>query len=277
MDIAALRVAVKPFFEGWLKTDSNQMSLASFIIFICFASLVLRYWYIAVRTNQPLPKLRRIAGLDAMDESIGRATEMGRPVVYNAGISGFSAPTYAALAVLNYVARQTARFDTRLIGCFASAQVMVVAQAAIQTVYMEQGKADAFRPDDIRFLSGDQFGFASGCVGIMQRERAAAHHMFGSLAAEALILAEGGAAAGAIQISGQTNNLQQPFLIASCDYTLMVEEVYVASAYLSQDRLRIGMLSAQDIVKAIIVVVIFIGAIATTAGSTIVQDLLKVY
>ncbi|MCL2497853.1 MAG: hypothetical protein FWF06_04480 [Symbiobacteriaceae bacterium] len=277
MNLASMRAAVAPLFTSWLKSDSNQISLASFLLFGFFAALVIYYYRVATQSSRPLPKLRRIAGLDAIDESIGRATEMGRPVVFNPGMSSFSAPTYGALAVLSYVAKQTARYDVRLIGCFRYPEVLAVAQSTIQACYVEEGKPDAFRTDDMRYLSGDQFGFASGCVGIVQRERAAAHHMFGSLAAEALLLAEAGAAAGAIQIAGQTNNLQTPFLVAACDYCLMVEELYVASAYLTQDRLRTGMLAAQDIIKVILIALILSGTLFVTFGSTLIGDLLILY
>ena len=35
--------------------------------------------------------IRKIPGLDAIEEAIGRATEMGRPVHYCPGIGGISA------------------------------------------------------------------------------------------------------------------------------------------------------------------------------------------
>ncbi|MCL2497857.1 MAG: hypothetical protein FWF06_04500 [Symbiobacteriaceae bacterium] len=277
MNTAELRVTMESLLGSWLKNDSNRLGLATLLYFGVFSTVILVYWRKATHGTDPLPKLRRIAGLDAVDEAIGRATEMGRPVCFNPGTSGFSAPTFAALAVLGYIAGQTARYDARLLGCYNSPQVMSVAQSIVQTAYIEQGKAESFRLDDIRYLSGDQFGFASGCIGVIQRERIAAQMMFGNFAAEALIIAEAGNVAGAIQVAGQTNNLQTPFLVAACDYCLMNEELYVASAYLSKDRLRVGMLAAQDICRLVLMTIMVLGIIFESFGSKIVSDLMTLY
>ena len=36
------------------------------------------------------PKIRRLAGLDAIEEAVGRATEMGAPVHFSPGIGNIS-------------------------------------------------------------------------------------------------------------------------------------------------------------------------------------------
>ncbi|MCL2498627.1 MAG: hypothetical protein FWF06_08465 [Symbiobacteriaceae bacterium] len=276
MNTAAISDALMPLLSKWLIRDSNRVSLTAMVFFIFFIAMVIYYWRVSLG-SQPMPKLRRIAGLDAIDESIGRATEMGRPIVFVPGMSGFSAPTYAALTIMGYVADQVARYDTRMIVCYRYPEVLAVGQSVVQTAYVEQGKQDAYRTDDQRFLSSEQWGFASGVCGILQRERAAAQHIFGSMAAEAIVLAEVGNVVGAIQIAGQTGTLQQPYLFAACDYTLMVEELYVASAYLSQDRLRTGMLAAQDISKIVLIVVMILGIVLQTFGSNLIDRLLTLY
>ncbi|MCL2498677.1 MAG: hypothetical protein FWF06_08755, partial [Symbiobacteriaceae bacterium] len=82
---------------------------------------------------------------------------------------------------------------------------------------------------------------------------------------------------GAIQIAGNTTTNQTPFLIAACDYTLMLEELYVASAYLSKDRVRVSMIAAQDRYKLVLVVIIFVGIVLRAFGSNLVSDLLTLY
>jgi hypothetical protein len=84
--------------------------------------------------------------------------------------------------------------------------------------------------------------------------------------AEALILAETGAQTGAIQIAGTDSVTQLPFFITSCDYTIIGEELYAASAYLSKEPLQIGSLKAQDVAKAIIGLFMLAGIIASIFG-----------
>ena len=67
----------------------------------------------------------------------------------------------------------------------------------------------------------------------MIRDRPAAHIMMGYFYAESLLLAETGSTTGAIQIAGTDAFTQLPFFVTTCDYTLLGEELYAASAYLS--------------------------------------------
>jgi hypothetical protein len=272
-----LKEAIQNIFGSWLQTDtSNNLGLTTFVFFVIFA-ITLAVMIKKARSEQPMPKLRRVAGLDAMDEAIGRATEMGKPVMYNIGMGGFTAPTFASLAVLGYVAKRIAQYDTRMVTVMRYAVVLPVAEEVIKQAYIGVGKPDSYRPDDVQFLSEQQFGYATGCVGIIQREQIAANIIIGNYLAESLIFAEAGTQVGAIQIAGTNNNVQTPFFIAACDYTLLAEELYVASAYLSQDRVKTATLLAQDYMKQGLVVIIILGVLFTTFGSKLINDLLTLY
>ncbi|MCL2497480.1 MAG: hypothetical protein FWF06_02580 [Symbiobacteriaceae bacterium] len=262
---------------GWLAPDTtNKFALISFLYVIAFTSINI-FWNFKARGDEPLPKLRRIAGLDAIDEAIGRCTEMGRPVIYNVGMDPLTPPTFASLAILSYVSKQVARYDTRMITVVRMPAVLPIAENSVRQSYLEAGKPDAFRPEDVRFMTTDQFGYATAVLGVTVREKAAAAIMFGYYLAECMVFTEAGFEAGAIQVAGTTNNVQVAFFIASCDYTLIGEELYVASAYLSKDRVRIATLITQDWGKAILVVIWLVGLVLTTCGSRVVQDLLTLY
>ena len=60
---------------------------------------------------------------------------------------------------------------------------------------------------------------------------------------------------------------QLPFFVAACDYTLIGEELFAASAYLSGDRKIIGALKGQDWGKITAMVFIFLGTIFATLAS----------
>jgi hypothetical protein len=86
----------------------------------------------------------------------------------------------------------------------------------------------------------------------------------GSFYAESLILAEIGNAAGAIQIAGTAQPSQLPFFVTACDYTLLGEEMFAASAYLSKEPRLLGSLKGQDYVKAAILAAMIAGLILET-------------
>lgn len=212
-----------------------------------------------------VPSIRRIPGLNALDEAIGRATEMGRPVLMVPGISGFDIVTLQALSIFSYVARAVAAFGNRCIMPTIDPAVQGVAEETLRDAYQSAGRPELFDPDDIRYLSSQQFAFASGVAGIIYRERVAASFMLGAFFAESLILAENGQMAGAIQIAGTPQTTQLPFFIASCDYVLLGDEFYAASAYISRNATLLGSIVGQDYCKLLMLAAVLIGVFCVTA------------
>jgi len=242
----------------WFNTNRINMLIA----LIVFCGLVLWFIYHAKKGKELY--IRRIAGLAALDEAIGRATEMGRPVLYSP--SGGSAQvdeiqTLASLVILGRVARKTAEYETTLLVPTSEPLVMTVAQEVVKNSYMDAGRPDAYNPDNIRYITTDQFGYTAAVDGMMLRDRPAANFFIGRFYAESLILAETGFATGAIQIAGTASVHQLPFFVAACDYTLIGEELYAASAYLSREPVLLGSLKGQDWAKVIMVLLIIFGVV----------------
>ncbi len=59
-------------------------------------------------------RIRRIPGLDAIDEMVGRVTEMGRPLAFVLGGTTLEAQRFASMRILDHVAGQSAKYDARL-------------------------------------------------------------------------------------------------------------------------------------------------------------------
>jgi len=196
--------------------------------------------------------IRRIPGIDALDEAIGRAVELGRPLSFTTGLVGVSPLLYACLGVLKYVAKKAAAFGAKLLVPCNDPEVLALTDATLQTAYREERKLSKYDPTSICFLSSEQFAYASGYMGLIHREKVASAFLFGTFAAESLILAEAGQQVGAIQVAATISNEQIPFFITSCDYTLIGEELYAAGAYLSKDPVQMGSLRGQDIICVIL-------------------------
>ncbi len=223
--------------------------------------------------------IRKIAGLDSIEEAVGRATEMGRPVHYCPGLGGIGAveapQTFSGLAILSHVARLAARFDVPLIVTIRQPEVFPMAEETVRQAYLEEGKNDRYDPNNIRFLSSQQFAYAAALLGIMARERPAANFMMGAFWAESLMLAEVGSEVGALQITGTAQLSQVPFFVASSDYTLIGEELFAAAAYLSGDRMQLGSIVGQDMAKVIVAVLIIAGVVTRSFGSNFFGELLS--
>lgn len=208
--------------------------------------------------------IRRIPGLSALDEAVGRATEMGRPMLFCPGITGLDIVGLQAMAILSHVVRRAARYASRVIVPLADAVLYTVAEEVTKDAYAAEGLPERFVPEDVRFLSERQFAWASGVVGIQHRERVASAFYFGGFAAESLIIAENGQMVGAIQVAGTPSTTQIPFFLAACDYTIIGDEYYAASAYLSREPTLLGSLVGQDYGKLLLVVLMIAGALILT-------------
>lgn len=253
----------------------NSKRFTLFCILLLFLGLIAVYLQLALRGKGLF--VRRIAGLDAIEEAVGRATEMGKPVLYVPGIDDANnIQTIYSMVILNSVSKMVARYDTELIVPICKAFVVPLAEETVRAGYLDQGRPDGFRSDNIRFLSDEQFAFTAAVNGIMLRERPAANIFLGSFFAESLMLAETGFTTGAIQIAGTANIHQLPFFVVACDYTMIGEEFFATSAYLSREPMLIGTLKASDAMKVAIMIVLILGAILATAGNTTLNNLLIV-
>lgn len=242
-----------------------------FLIIITFFVLVLVFTREAAKqaARGVMPFVRKIAGLTAIEEAVGRATEMGRAVLYVPGIDDANnIQTIYSMIILGNVAKTVARYGTPLIVPVCKAFVVPLAEETVRQGYLDAGRPEAYNPNNIRYLSEEQFAFTAGVDGIMLREKPAANLFLGSFFAESLILAETGFATGAVQIAGTANIHQLPFFVVACDYALIGEEFYAASAYLSRAPKLIGVLKGTDWMKVLLIALMLAGTIASSAGWT---------
>ncbi len=245
----------------WFHWDRSAALLILLIYF------VLLWIYLRKAKKGEEITIRPIAGLQAVDDAVGRATEMGRPLLFVLGLGAVSdTATLAGLAILKRVAIKAAEYESDIIVPCFDPVVMAAAQETVRQGFLEAGRPDLYNEKNIYFLTNDQFGYAAGVDGIIVRQKPGAIFLQGAFFAESLIIAETGHSIGAIQIAGTSSVTQLPFLIAATDYTLIGEEMYAASAYLSKDPNLLATIKAEDWMKILFIVLILISAALETAS-----------
>ena len=257
--IAPLVIVLAYYFgHGSLFLTGNETSF----VFVLLSCLSIEY-FINKAENEEV-YLRPIAGIDAMEEAVGRATEMGKSVLYVPGISGLDqVDTLSGLIILGHTAEMTAKYEADLHVPVASPIVMETAKESCKESYLRSGRPDLYKEDMVHYVTDDQFAYAAGVNGIMLREKPAAVFYQGRFYAESLILAETGNSINAIQIAGTGSASQIPFFVTACDYTLIGEEFFAASAYLSKKSELIGSIKGQDMIKFICMIFICLVVLAT--------------
>ena len=261
-------VAAEP---QWFHRGKSPIMIGTVLLFLLVAL------FIQLARHGVATYVRPIAGMSEIDNAIGRATEMGRPILY---VLGLGAPdeiaTIASYTILARVARKTAEYRTNIIVPCNEPIVMTIAQETVKNAYIEAGNPDAYNEEMVFFVTSMQFAYVAAVNGIMLRERTATNCYFGKFYAESLLLSETGNVAGSIQVAGTDEVAQLPFFVTTCDYTLIGEELYAASAYLGKDPLLLGALKSQDLAKAIVMLLIIVGTILVSMNITWLKDLITV-
>jgi hypothetical protein len=228
-----------------------------------------------------LPFVRRVPALDAIEEGIGRAAEMGRPVIASPGIavSGIDYWTVGALSILSHVATLCARSDLRLLvplgGSEQSYTLVEISRDIVESQYRLEGHPESYNVDDLPFLSGRQFAWASAYCGMLVREKPALNVMVGEQWGSAIYIAGVSHEAGSFTISGSDYLSNIACLSVASDYVMIGEEMIAAGAYLSKDAVQIASIRTQDIIKAVMAVLLLLGILALTMGSDIVKVIIN--
>ena len=178
--------------------DSSRTNVLILTIILCFLII----WYIERAKKGEELFIRKIQGLDAIDEAVGRSTELGKPIMFSFGLGEIKdIVTVAALAILRQVAVRCAQHGTELLVPNWDPLVMAAAQETVQQAYSEPGRPDLYKEGNVSFLTSDQFGYAAGVDGMMLRQKPGAVFFMGYFYAEALLMSETGHSIGAIQIA----------------------------------------------------------------------------
>lgn len=230
--------------------------------------------------------VRRIPGLDVLDEAIERTTELGGVVNSNIGdmadLSGvYVGQTIAGLEVLGYVAKKCAKLRTKLLcsifGRSGSGGDMIAVQTEIlHDSYAAEGREEDFSATQVRYLGGDFQAYENGIFDFYVREKVTTNVYIGAWAGKG-----GGQpqyiakALGITNITGTVRLLALPQLAMSSDYFFIGEEIFAAGAELSQDPATTGTVALSDYFKYIALAILIIGNIALWAGSDIIKRLLS--
>lgn len=233
---------------------------AVWLFFVLFTGFILLQ-IARAKTGKPI-FLRKIAGLEAIDDAIGRATEMGRPIMFNLGMDDLGAPLFASLACMKHVVSESAELDMPVLVPVAKPLAYPLAEEYWKEAYSEAGRPNLYRADEcVRYMSDQQAAFAAATAGWIDRDRPGAHFMFGFYGWESLFIAESAQKVGAIQVAATYATYQVPFLLLACDYTAFGEEFFAAGAYFSRDPLQLGSVVGQDYSKAVLLLLIIVGSL----------------
>ena len=240
---------------------------AFFTLITMIVSIVVAIYL--TRKKGSIPTLRKIPGLEAIAEVVGRSVEMNRPVHWTPGFQArfnndYAPALIASLGVLDYLAKLCARHNARLLCSVPQPEMIPVVEGIIRESYASEG-AVFNKPEDIMYYPSSS-GYLNGVINTFEREHVGGNIIIGHIVMEAVIIGESGVKVGAFQVGGSTEPTSLPFLMTTCDYTLITEEVYCAGAYLTGNITQLGSIWGQDIIKWISLGLMIFGIIMSSVG-----------
>jgi len=265
-----------PNMEGKIMAIIVTGRLMTFVIMIL--TFIVMYYYMAINKEEEY-HIRTLPAMTAIPEAVGRAAEMGKPVFWTPGIGGGlndstqGPQILASISILEYVTEECAKAGVELAAYCPLPDAMPLVEETMRTAYLRQGKPEEFNVEQIVFISG-QSAYLSGTLGYFQRARPASNILMGGFYYESVVIGEAGNHIGAMQIGGTNNTHQMPFLVATCDYMLLAEELFAAGASISKSRDMLGSIKGEDIMKFALVALIGVGFLLGAAGITVIADIL---
>jgi hypothetical protein len=241
---------------------------------VLFALLILSFLaiYLSIQrsVSGKMPELRRLPAVDAIDEALGRAVEMGKTVVFTHGTgkleTSSSAGSLAAIATLPYVARRTAELDLQLFLPTGSHTAYNVLNEVMRESAMMEGKPEIYNPDNVRYLSEVSRAYSAGVMSILMTEDVGAAIFLGSYHHAGLMVVETANRVGAMSVGGTDSLSQLCWFVAGCDYSVLGEEIYALGAYISKNPISVGAIAGQDIIKLAVLIITVLGVILTQVG-----------
>lgn len=253
----------------------------AFILLIVGFALFYIWMYLG-RTGREI-YVRAFPAMEAIPEAVGRCAEMGSPLFYTTGIGGSGGlqdatqgpQVLASISIMGHVARLCARTGVHMDAFVPLPTALPLVEETLRTAYLTEGKPEDFSRDMITFISG-QSAYLTGTLGYLQRELPASTVLIGGFYYESVCIGEAGNTIGAFQIGGTNNIHQMPFLIATCDYMLLAEEMFAVGAEIRGDPDVLGSLKGEDYIKLILVALIILGFVLSLGNITILKDILGV-
>ena len=249
-----------------------------FIIFVIY--LAIMFYFVWRGRKGDKVELRKIPAIDAIDEAVSRAVELGRGVHWTEGhprasklYDAYGVYLVASLAFLAKIATSCAEKGARLLLSVGHPELYPIVKDLTQTAYNMAGHPEAYVESDIELMP--EYSYLAAVLGRITREHPAAHIQIGYFwGQDSVAVPEVAQGEGCFSINGgQVGALQ--YLVVLSDYVLIADELFASSAQISQDPVLIMNMVGLDVEKALLIASIIIGTILSSLGVTALQQFFK--
>ena len=235
---------------------------------IIFLSAALMVGLAALQRKSP-PVFREIPAFTRLRRAVGRVVEDGTRLHVSLGrgalVTPQSASALAGLVFLRRLTELTSAGDQPPIATSGDAALSILSQDTLQAGSQVSAQG-AYDPTAGRLTGLTPFSYAAGAIQTIQDDNISTNVLMGNFGVEAALLTDAAERANTFTLAASDNLTAQSVLFASAQEPLIGEELYAAGAYFDAGPLHAASLTAQDILRWLIIVVILAGAFLKLIG-----------
>ena len=242
------------------------LGLGGFGIVFIAACIILAVAY--VRRKSP-PTFREISSFARLRRGVGRAVEDGRRLHVALGHGNLTTPQsgadFAGLSMLSRLAELTSASDQPPIATSGDAALSLLSQDTLQAAGQIASRG-VYEATNSRLTGLSPFSYAAGALPVIRDENVSTNVLIGHFGLEAALLTDAADRENAFALAASDNLAAQAVMYASSQDTLIGEEVFAAGAYVDAGPFHAASLTAQDILRWIIIGLMVFGALLKLVG-----------
>jgi len=243
-------------------------SLVSLAFILIFLSLILVF--AIVEREQPRVKLREIQAFEKVKRATEAAIEVGSRLHISIGHAGLTGPkgasAFVGLSMIEKMTISASTGDRPPIVTTGDPVLAILAQETLKSSYREIGQIDQYKRTSGQLLGFTPFSYAAAAMEVAGDRRSATNLLLGSFGVEVALLADRSEQSGNITLAGTDDISAQSVLYAIADEPLIGEELYAGGAYVDAGVMHTASIRAQDAIRWLLVLVIFIGILFNLLG-----------
>ncbi len=237
------------------------------VLVVVAASLLLGLTLIR---RKSAPVFREIPAFTRLKRAVGISVEDGTRLHVSLGRGGLQiphgAPALAGLAMLRHLAEQTSASDKPPVVTSGAGDLAILSRDTLQAGYKAAGAEGFYNPATGRLTGLTPFSYAAGAIPSIRDENVSANILIGHFGPEVALLTDTAERTNSITVAAADDPAAQAVLFASVDDPLIGEELFAAGAYSNAGAAHQAGLQVQDILRAIIILVLLGGSALKLAG-----------
>lgn len=215
--------------------------------------------------------LRRVPGLDVLDESVKICAEKGRPLFQSTGGLGTTGYTIehveSLLMITRYLTKRCGELGVRYISVSNNAQLQLLILDFAKQGYQEAGHPEMFSSRDVRYTAGGATQLIMEHVDTMRYNKPGAFIGLGTWGSGTPVpVFQEAVNVGAFSIGSARAPDELAQAASSSDYSLQTEEMVVAGAYIENDPEKMSVFVGEDVAKLGLIVICIVIGILNLAG-----------